>query len=129
MKKKQLKGDTRERIVQAAIELFYEHGYAATGMAEILKRARANSGSFYFSFRSKEELLLAVLDWYQKNLDPVLIARVREQTNDPIEQIFALLGLYRQNILFTDFGFGCPLGRLALEIDKDRRKVHAAIAA
>jgi AcrR family transcriptional regulator len=128
MRKPTLKGTTKERIVQAAVELFYEHGYAATGMADILKRAKANSGSFYFSFKSKEDLLLAVLDWYKENLDPVLLAHSREQSSDPIEQIFALLGLYRANILATDFAFGCPLGRLGLEIDPDRRKVHEGIA-
>lgn len=129
MKRPPLKGPTRDRLIDAAVELFYEHGYAATGMADILKRAKANSGSFYFFFKSKEDLLLAVLDWYQQHLDPVLLARVRQQTSDPVEQIFALLALYRANILMTDFGFGCPLGRLALEIDSDRRKVHEGIAA
>lgn len=129
MKRPPIQGPTRDRLIQAAVELFYEHGYAATGMADILKRAKANSGSFYFFFKSKEDLLLAVLDWYQQHLDPVLLARVREQTSDPVEQIFALLGLYRANILMTEFGFGCPLGRLALEIDPDRRTVHEAIAA
>lgn len=129
MKRPPIKGPTRDRLIDAAVELFYEHGYAATGMADILKRAKANSGSFYFFFKSKEDLLLAVLDWYQQHLDPVLLARVRQQSNDPIEQIFALLALYRANILMTDFGFGCPLGRLALEIDPDRRRVHEGIAA
>jgi AcrR family transcriptional regulator len=129
MKKPAIQGPTRDRLVQAAVELFYAHGYAATGMADILKRAQANSGSFYFFFKSKEDLLLAVLDWYRQHLDPVLLAPVCAQTPDPVEQIFALLDFYRANILRTDFGFGCPLGRLALEIDPDRRKVHAGIAA
>src|SRR5438105_3546534 len=86
---------TRERIIQAAIQLFYEHGYAATGMAELLARAKANSGSFYFFFKSKEDLLLQVLDWYKRNLDPVLLAPLRAQADDPVEQIFALLAFYR----------------------------------
>ena len=33
------------------------------------------------------------------------------------------------NILLTEFAFGCPLGRLALEIEPDRRVVHDKIAA
>lgn len=53
---------TRNRIILTAFELFYAQGYAATGMADILKKARANSGSFYFFFESKEKLLDAVLD-------------------------------------------------------------------
>jgi AcrR family transcriptional regulator len=120
---------TRDRIVQAATELFYAHGYAGTGMAEILKKAKANSGSFYFFFTSKEDLLMAVLDWYQANLGPVLLEPVFKQSKDPIKRIFLLLEKYRQNVVATQFAFGCPLGRLALEIEPDRRAVHDKIAA
>jgi TetR/AcrR family transcriptional regulator, transcriptional repressor for nem operon len=123
------KASTRDRIIQAAIQLFYAHGYAGAGMAEILKQANANSGSFYFFFTSKEDLLLAVLDWYQQNLRPALLDPVFRQTKDPIRRIFLLLEKYRQNVLATEFAFGCPIGRLALEIDPDRRAVHDKIAA
>jgi TetR/AcrR family transcriptional repressor of nem operon len=120
---------TRNRIIQAAVELFYAHGYAGTGMAEILKKAKANSGSFYFFFTSKEDLLVAMLDWYLENLQPVLLDPVYRQSKDPIKRIFLLLDKYRQNVLITEFAFGCPIGRLALEIEPDRRTVHDKIAA
>jgi TetR/AcrR family transcriptional repressor of nem operon len=120
---------SRERIVEAAVWLFYGNGYNATGVAEILKKAKVNSGSFYFFFKSKEELLLAVLDWYLENLEPILIWPVYEATSDPIERVFALLDGYRQKILMTEFDFTCPIGRLALEIDPARTQVHAKIAA
>lgn len=123
------KSTTRERIIQAATELFYAHGYAGTGMAEILKKAKANSGSFYFFFTGKEDLLMAVLDWYQENLGPVLLQPVFKQSKDPIKRIFLLLEKYRQSVVMTEFAFGCPLGRLALEIEPDRRAVHDKIAA
>jgi TetR/AcrR family transcriptional regulator, transcriptional repressor for nem operon len=120
---------TRDRIIHAAVELFYAHGYAGTGMAELLKKAGANSGSFYFFFTGKEDLLMAVLDWYLANLRPVLLEPVFRKSKDPVRRIFLLLGKYRENILATHFAFGCPLGRLALEIEPDRRPVHDKIAA
>jgi AcrR family transcriptional regulator len=120
---------TRDRIIHAAVELFYAHGYAGTGMAEILKKADANSGSFYFFFTGKEDLLMAVLEWYLENLRPVLLEPVFRKAKDPIRRIFLLLEKYRENILATHFAFGCPLGRLALEIEPDRRAVHDKIAA
>ena len=52
--------DTRERLIEAARHLFWERGYAATGLAEILARAGANSGSFYHFFESKDALLRTV---------------------------------------------------------------------
>ena len=56
--------DTRTRLVEAARYLFWARGYAATGLSEILRRARANSGSFYHFFDSKDALLRTVLDTY-----------------------------------------------------------------
>lgn len=120
---------TRDRIILAAVELFYSQGYEATGMAQLLKQARANSGSFYFFFKSKEDVLDAVLDWYLANLEPILIEPVYAATDDPVERIFLLLDGYRQKILMTHFTFTCPIGRLALEIDPARRKIHDKIAA
>jgi len=86
---------TRHRIIRAAVELFYAHGYAGTGMAELLKKAGANSGSFYFFFTGKEDLLMAVLDWYVDNLRPVLLEPVFRKSKDPVRRIFLLLEKYR----------------------------------
>ena len=99
---------SRERILEAAVGLFYANGYSATGVAEILKKAEVNSGSFYFFFKSKEELLLAVLDWYLENLDPILIRPVYEATSIPIERVFAPVDDYRQKILITGVRFHLP---------------------
>lgn len=119
---------TRERLLETARLLFWQKGYAATGLAEILKRARANSGSFYYFFDSKEDLLLAVLESYKQLLDPVVMAPAFENTTDPIERIFAVLEGYRQALISTDCTYGCPIGRLALELGSDRRKIHRKIA-
>ncbi len=119
---------TRERILQAAISLFQEKGYAATGMAEILKRAEANSGSFYYFFRSKEHLLVAVLDEYERMLYPVLLEPTWEGTADPIERVFKLLAKYREILVLTDCAYGCPIGRLALEVDPKMVEVNQGIS-
>src|ERR1051326_6515326 len=107
---------TRERLIQAAIDLFWERGYANTSMSDLLSRSKVNSGSFYHFFNSKEDLLLALLDRYLALLRPQMLDPAWEGIRDPIERIFALLARYRAQILQTDCPFGCPIGRLALEI-------------
>ncbi|MDX1579701.1 MAG: TetR/AcrR family transcriptional regulator, partial [Gemmatimonadota bacterium] len=106
--------DTRDRLVEAARELFWRKGYHTASVAEILERADANSGSFYHFFPTKQHLLLAVLDWYLEHLEDEVVAPAREGSDDPIEAIFAILEGYRRALLATDFGFGCPIGNLAL---------------
>jgi AcrR family transcriptional regulator len=118
---------TKTRLIEAARYLFWKNGYAATGMAEILEAAKANSGSFYHFFDSKEALLLAVLETYLEGLEPVVLRPVFEQTQDPLERIFGILDGYRGRLIETGCRYGCPLGRLALELDN--RAVHERIAA
>lgn len=107
---------TRDRIVNAARELFYEHGFAGASLADILKKAEANSGSLYHFFKSKEELLIAVLELYKDMMQPVLLEPLWKDVTDPIERVWALLGGYRQFLIMTDYTYGCPIGNLALEV-------------
>lgn len=113
---KTIKADTRERLVEAARELFYIRGYEATSVSEILEKANVNSGSLYYFFSGKEELLLAVLERYKGMLWPMVIEPAFVRAKDPIDRIFAILEGYRQGLLYTVFTGGCPIGNLALEV-------------
>ena len=119
----------RDLLLDAARYLFWEKGYAATGVAELLQRAQVNSGSFYHAFPSKEALLLAVLDEYLDGLEPVVLRPAFAGYHDPIERIFAILQGYREKLLATGCQYGCPIGRLALEIEAENLPVHNRIAA
>jgi len=120
--------DTRQRIVDAARFLFWEKGYTATGLSEMLERAGANSGSFYHFFDSKDAVLRTVLDTYVELLEPQVLRSAWTATSDPIKRIFALLDGYRQRLVETGCRYGCPIGRLALEIDPENTPAHALIA-
>jgi TetR/AcrR family transcriptional repressor of nem operon len=119
---------TRQRLLDAALYLFWERGFASTSMSDLLSQADVNSGSFYHFFDSKEALLEAVLELYLEALGPQIVAPAQALTSDPIERIFAILAGYRERILKTNCHYGCPLGRLALEIDPENRPAHALIA-
>ena len=119
---------TRDRLVDAAMELFYIQGFEATSVSEILKKADVNSGSLYYFFDSKENLLLAVLERYREMLWPVVIEPAFQKTQDPIERIFAVLESYRQGLMFTHFTAGCPIGNLALELREAHREAREKIA-
>jgi AcrR family transcriptional regulator len=119
---------TRDRLVEAAMELFYLQGYEATSIAEILERADVNSGSLYHFFRGKEDLLLAVLERYKDMLWPAVIEPAFRRTSDSIERIFSVLDGYRQGLVFTHFTAGCPIGNLALELREAHRQAREKIA-
>jgi AcrR family transcriptional regulator len=108
---------TRDKLIQAAMRLFHEQGYAATGISTILREADVNAGSLYHFFPSKEELLKAVLETYAQMLQPIVMQPQRDaQPDDPIERVFELLRWYRQGLEMTGCSLGCPIGNLALEV-------------
>jgi len=108
--------DTRARIIEAAMELFWEKGYTSTSIADILSRSQVNSGSLYHFFPGKQDVLLAVLDGYRDGIEAMLLQPAWAGVDDPIERVFALLALYRRLIVETECQYGCPIGSLALEL-------------
>ena len=129
MKKPSPAPSTRDRLIQTAMQLFWEKGYGSTSVADVLHAAGVNSGSLYHFFPGKQDLLLAVLDAYRAGIDPMLLAPAWKGVDDPIERVFALLARYRLGIVQTDCVYACPIGSLALEIHEPDPPVRKALAA
>lgn len=55
-------GITRRKIITAAVDVFSEMGYPATGLGEIIERAEMTKGALYYHFDSKESLAEAIID-------------------------------------------------------------------
>ncbi len=118
----------RDRIVRSALRLFAEKGYGSTSVAEILAAADVNSGSLYYVFPGKQDVLLAVLEAYCEGLEPMLLRPAWESVSDPIERVFALLAKYRALLASTDCTYGCPIGSLALELHEPDPAVRELLA-
>src|ERR671921_2176502 len=94
--------DTRARIVEAAMELFWLKGYGSTSIADILSRSQVNSGSLYYFFPGKQDVLVAVLEAYREGIGPMLLQPAWSGVEDPVERVFALLAQYRRLIVETE---------------------------
>jgi len=81
---------TRVDILQVARQLFSEHGYHKTGIADIQEATGLTKGAFYHHFRSKEDLALAILDQTRQEYADQLIAPAMQQAG-PAERLEALL--------------------------------------
>ena len=122
------KQDVRTRVVLAAMELFFAKGYNSTSIADILSRTQLNAGSLYHVFPGKQDVLIAVLEWYRDGIEENLLKPAWEGGEDPIERIFALLDRYHWMIVETDNTFGCPIGSLALELHEADPVVRELLA-
>jgi len=119
----------RDKIIMAAIELFWLKGYNSTSVADLLNRTQLNSGSLYHVFPSKQDVLVGVLETLRDNIGPMLLEPAWGGVDDPIEKIFALLAHYRLGILESDCTYGCPIGSLALELHEPDPQVRELLAA
>ncbi|MBK8974611.1 MAG: TetR/AcrR family transcriptional regulator [Planctomycetes bacterium] len=109
---------TREKLIAAAMELFTFQGYAATGLAQIARKAGVLPGSLHYFFPTKQDLLHATLERRKELLWDEVLERIWAEHDDPIERVFGLLAGYRRMLDLTDFAHGCPIGNLVIEVSQ-----------
>lgn len=75
-----IRRETTERILTTSLSLFCEKGYYATSIEEIAKQAQISKGLLYHYFKSKEELLSALVDHRIEDVLVVMNAAKRKRT-------------------------------------------------
>ena len=111
------------------MELFWLKGFNSTSIADILSCSQVNSGSLYYFFPGKQDVLIAVLEAYRDGIGPMLLQPAWSGVDDPLDKLFALLALYRRALIESDCEYGCPIGSLALELHEPDPVVRDLIAA
>lgn len=96
--------DVRSAILDAAVDLFYRQGYAATGVQQVVDAAGRTKGAFYHYWDSKESLLLEIHDTFHLFAN----SRARElmerdltpdvRLHELIVDLFRQLELYRRHM-------------------------------
>jgi TetR/AcrR family transcriptional repressor of nem operon len=105
----------RERLVAAACQLLHQQGVEKTTLADIAQAADVPVGNIYYYFKTKDELVGAVVDAYSLDLRARLTSLDRHRT--PKARLKALVrDLADQRELAAQFG--CPMGTLCSELDK-----------
>lgn len=118
---------TRERILESADDLFYLHGYNATGLDKIIKAAEVTKGNFYYHFESKESLAIASLERHFDLLTKELQQKVLNRKKSPLKTLFGILDMMsgRQKKQKKDgYMRGCYFGNLTLELSTDSQAVR-----
>lgn len=110
------RGKSRDKLVEAGLELFGQQGYAATGVQDIADAAGVPKGSFYNYFDSKEDFAVAVLDRYRQGAVEHFASLVSLDNASPLARLEALLVGMEQQLAASDFAGGCLAGRLAQEL-------------
>ena len=106
----------RERLVAAAAQLVHEQGIERTTLAEIAKAADVPAGNVYYYFKTKDDVLAAVIESHARQIKTTLDL-IEERHRIPKGRLKALVGDFvSRSELIAEYG--CPLGTLCSELDK-----------
>ncbi|NER83020.1 MAG: TetR/AcrR family transcriptional regulator [Leptolyngbya sp. SIO1D8] len=107
---------TRERIIDAADRLFYEQGFEHTSFSQIAEAVGISRGNFYYHFKTKDEILDAVINHRLARTNSMLNdwEIEGETSSDRIRSFINILVMNRAKIK----RYGCPVGTLCTELAK-----------
>ena len=112
-RKRAATSEARERILDTADRLFYEHGVRAVGIDRVIAEAEIAKATLYTHFPSKDDLILAVLQHREKAvLEFFRTAMEQHGKKPPLRAFFAALKEW-----FESPGFrGCAFQNAAIEL-------------
>jgi AcrR family transcriptional regulator len=116
----------RERLVESAIELFYQEGIRAIGIDTVVARSGVSKSSLYRTFASKDELIEAFAEEQNRRFWQWWDGTIARHPGAPRRQIEALFEAIPEQIANPQFR-GCPFINLATEFP-DHRHRGTAIA-
>jgi TetR/AcrR family transcriptional regulator, transcriptional repressor for nem operon len=106
----------RERLVAAAMQLLYQQGVERTTLADIAKAADVPPGNVYYYFKTKDDVIAAVIDTHAQQVTSTLGA-IEARHQSPKIRLKSLVQEFAAQSE-TIAQFGCPLGSLCSELDK-----------
>ena len=121
--------DARERLIKAAIDLFYKKGYPTTTIRDIGAKANISTSVIYHYFKDKEELLFEVMQLAGRDLFK-LLEDIIEAVDDPIECLEKMIKVHivdwclkrkkETKIIVTDYAY-LTEKRKTLNIETERK--------
>ena len=119
----------RERILDAAYELFSKRGIRAVGTEEVLAQAGVAKSTLYRHFPSKDELVLAFLQLREQRWTREYVeAEARRRGSTPREQMLAIFDVFDEWFHRDDFE-GCSFINVLLEVGDRNSPLGKASAA
>ncbi len=111
-------GQTRQRMVLAAVELLRERGASAVTVDAVLARSGAPRGSVYHHFPGgRDELILAAVrhaaDYITSRIDRTV------ESGDPVQALDGFVRFWRKTLRDTDYLAGCPVVAVAVDAHQD----------
>ena len=122
-----MRPNKRDELVRKALEVFYRDGFHATGMDTLVAETGVSKTSMYKHFRTKEELILAVLRLRDENFRNRIFRRMDELAETPRDRMLALFDALGE--WFAESGYrSCMFVKASGEYPDPDHPIHAQSA-
>ncbi|MGH3398935.1 MAG: TetR/AcrR family transcriptional regulator [Streptosporangiaceae bacterium] len=106
----------RERLIGAATQLLHQQGTERTTLAEIAQAADVPPGNVYYYFKTKDDVIAAVIEAHAQQVRTTLAA-IDAREREPRSRLKSMMAEFAGRSE-TIARYGCPLGSLCSELDK-----------
>ncbi len=117
----------RDELIDAAMTVFYRHGFHASGLDKVLQEGGISRMTLYNHFKSKDELIVAALRRREEMFRNTLMKFVEKASSDPIERILAVFDCLEQWFTAKDF-CGCMFINASAEFSDPKSPVRRVAA-
>ena len=117
MKQEVKSRETQELIINKSFDLFYERGYNATSIPDIMKKTSLSKGAFYHHFKNKHEIGKKVIEVIiRKRIKEGFIVPLSDINNNVPELLLDVFTNRIKNYSEREKALGCPANNLIGEI-------------
>ena len=107
---------TRKKILDAAFQEVYRHGFQAASVSSIVSKSGLTKGAFYHHFPTKGDLGYALIDEVIRGRLEVMIFAPLRESDDPIVTLLDMIRAKGDHTTAESVALGCPLNNLMQEM-------------
>ena len=111
--------DTKRKLLSTTSKLLRTHGYAATGVSQVLKESGVPKGSLYHHFPGGKVELAAEAVNFSNSFIAERLELLVAASPDAASAFEAFCDFYSQSLIDTNFEKGCPIATITLEVATD----------
>ncbi|OXG06531.1 TetR family transcriptional regulator [Flavobacterium araucananum] len=120
--------NTRLTILNKAFELIYSKGYQTTSIDDIIATTQVTKGAFYYHFKTKDEMGVAIIDEILKPTMLESFIQPIQDSKDPVIDLYNMISYLLLEDPFLQVQYGCPVGNLTQEMTPWNNQFSKALA-
>jgi TetR/AcrR family transcriptional repressor of nem operon len=123
------KRSARDELLDAAVKVVRQKGYAATTVDDLCKEAGVTKGAFFHHFASKEDLAVAAAQYWSDFTTDFFNSAPYQKLGDPLDRLLGYIDFRREILRGNIEDFTCLLGTMVQEAYETSPKIRKACDA